>query len=249
VKLVKRVVDYLEKSKIPFSYYVLTFLFILTLRSFFEIFSDRIIKNHVATSEAYILIDAVVHLHYLTFWIALALAIICLFYLVTKNDLLKVAKVIFPGFIIVLLAPLLDLIFSKGRGLNLDYMMPGIHENMRWRFWTFFGDFPGSGVTPGMKIEIAIILIFSFAYLYIKTSKIIKSLFSTFLTYTLIFGFLATPFIITGLVNLLGLDMTGVTQMIQVRFFFIDYILAFAFHCLCQVQRCFQIDCQRYQAL
>ena len=34
----KRVINYLENSKIPFIYYILTFFFAITLRNFLEIF-------------------------------------------------------------------------------------------------------------------------------------------------------------------------------------------------------------------
>ncbi len=229
MKFVKRVVAYFENLNVPLSYYILTFLFILILRSFFEIFSDRIAKNPLAMTAERITIGSVVHLHYATFWIALALSLICLFYVLTKTDLLKVARVILPGFIIILLAPVLDLILSKGKGFNIDYMMPGLHDNLLLRFLTFFGDFPGRGVSPGMKIEIAIILLFSFTYFYAKVSSIVKSLFGTLLAYTLIFGFLATPFILKTLSDLIKIDVTNATQMLQIRFFSLIIFLLLLF--------------------
>lgn len=167
LNLSKRVVNYLENAKIPFVYFVLTFVFILTLRTFLELFSD---SDSVISLLAY--------MHYYSFWIALAVALTFVFHLVTQTDLIKVARVVLTSFIFVLIAPILDLIISGGKGYNIAYMIPGVHENLLMRFFTFFGDMGRSGISPGVKIEIALILLLSFVYFYLKLSSVVKSLLS-----------------------------------------------------------------------
>ncbi|MBR9691355.1 UbiA family prenyltransferase [Candidatus Woesearchaeota archaeon] len=178
----KKIISNLENSKAPFIYFILTFLFAITLRTFLELFSDP------DSGISYI-----PYLHYYSYWIALAMSLILLFYLITNIDIIKIAKVILPSFIIINLAPLLDLILSKGRGYDIAYTNTQTWHNLIFKFFTFFGNFKESGVTHGMRIEIAIVLCISFIYFYIKNSNFLKSLINTLLVYTLIFISLATP--------------------------------------------------------
>lgn len=190
LNLEKEVIHSLENSKAPFVYFVLTFFFAATLRNFLEVLLERTIFSLSSFIHAYLS------------YTALAMSLILLFYMITRTDVLKIAKTIFPSFIILNLAPLLDLILSLGRGYIITYMHPGAHHDLVLRFFTFFGDFSGSGITPGMRIEIALALLMSFGYFYLKGSSLFKSLFYTFLTYALIFWYCAVPFLVKGLSSL-----------------------------------------------
>ncbi len=184
MRIIKQVINDLENSKAPFFYFILTFVFIITLRNFIEPFS-----SHNAISLWIVI-------HFSLFYLAFAVSLILLLYAFTKTTVIKIAKVVFPGFIVIILAPLLDLLLSKGKGWQMTYLLPGIHDDLGYRFITFWGHFSGSGVTPGIRIELAIALVGIFIYCYIKTSKIIKSLVCTFLTYIVLFCFGIVPFII-----------------------------------------------------
>ena len=213
--LPKLVVSHLENSKAPFHYFIITFLSVIALRIFLEIFSDR--DGAKITTEIF--------LHLYSAFIALALLILLLFYLATKENIIKIAKVILPSFIIILLPPILDLILSKGKGYNMAYMLPGTHDNIVLRYFTFFGDFPGIGVTLGMKIEIAVILIFSFIYFYLKTQNTVKSLINTFLFYTLIFWLAISPFFLKLALELLGLNYQY-SELLLFNYFLVLIFLA-----------------------
>lgn len=181
IKKVKQIICSLENSKIPFIYFILTFFFATTLRNFLESLLD-----HTQ-------ISLFAYLHYYLSYIALAMSLILLFRIITKTDILKIAKVILPSFIILNLVPILDSILSLGKGYQISYINPLNNPNLVLRFFTFFGDFSGSGITPGMRIEIAIALLGSFIYFYSKNQNLIKSLFYSILTYALIFSYLAIP--------------------------------------------------------
>jgi|TARA_Y100000310_G_scaffold318132_1_gene371830 4-hydroxybenzoate polyprenyltransferase len=205
INLEKSIVNYLENLKIPFIYFILTFFSLIVLRIFLEEFSD---------------IDSIgikleIFLHLFLAFTALAILIIFLFYLLTKTNIIKVSKVVLPSFVIILLPPILDLILSKGKGYNMAYMIPDIYNNLILRYFTFFGDFPGIGVTPGIKIEIAIVLLASFIYFYLKNHDSIKSLFYTFLFYTLLFWLAATPFLIKIVLEFIGLSYKYSEQLLS----------------------------------
>jgi len=184
MRIIKQVINDLENSKAPFLYFILTFVFIVTLRNFIEPFS-----THFTIS-----LWSVIHLF--LFYIAFAVSLMLLLYAFTKTNVIKIAKVALPGFIVIILAPLLDLLLSKGKGWRMTYLLPGIHDNLGYRFITFWGNFSGSGVTPGIRIELAISLAGIFIYCYIKNSKIIKSLICAFLAYIILFCFGIAPFIV-----------------------------------------------------
>jgi len=193
INLFNQTIYSLENSKAPFIYFVFTFFFAVTLRNFLEMFSS------------YFPLDPLDFIHTYLSYVSLAMILILLLCLFTRTDILKIAKTVLPSFIILNSVPILDLILSKGKGYEITYLFPGIHNNLILRFFTFFGDFPGMGITPGMRIEIGLGLVGSFIYFYFKNLKLIKSLFFTILVYVCIFSYTALPFFITGTLKLIKL--------------------------------------------
>ena len=217
---IEEVLRGVETSKIPFVYFILTFFFATTLRNFLEIFSS---SGTIAFNLRGFLFNAV--LHFDISYVCLALSLIVLFYLATKERPEKISRVILPSFLILILAPILDLIISLGAGYKISYMFPGQHENLLLRFFTFFGPLDAFGVTPGMRIEIALVLLGSFIYFFIKKRSIIRSLFFSFLTYSLIFIYCAIPFVDKAIFNALGMIHTRSFTSLNNLFLLLIFIL------------------------
>ncbi|MBU1205248.1 MAG: UbiA family prenyltransferase [Nanoarchaeota archaeon] len=194
-KSLKKIINSLENSKIPFIYFILTFIFVVSLRNFIELFSDSD-TSQISFAEFF---------HYDVSYIALAMVIIILLYFFIKKDVLKIARVVLTSFLILLIVPIIDLIWSFGKGLNMAYMLPGYHSNIMQRFFTFFGDFSGLGITPGIRVEIIIVLLGVFFYIYINSSRIVKSLLGVLFAYPIYFFYLAAPFLAKGLLEIFGL--------------------------------------------
>lgn len=214
INLSSRVVYSLENSKTPFIYFVLTFVFALTLRNFLEIFSDNLS-----------FISRGLFVHYNLSYVAVAMLVILLLHLLTKTEIIKIARVALPSFIILIMVPIIDLILSLGKGYHLTYMLPGKHDDLLVRYFTLFGDFQGVGVTPGIKIEIVIGLIGGFIYFYLKKPNLIRSLFSTVLVYTLLFCLGSTPFIIKGGLEFIGLEYRQ-SNTLLINFYLLIIFLA-----------------------
>ena len=206
INKIKKTINRLESSDAPFIYFVLTFFFAITLRNFMEIFSDH---PHLFLNMFY---------HYYVSYICLALALIILFYFATKEKIEKIARLVLPAFLITSIVPILDLILSLGKGYDITYMLPETHGNLWLRFFTFFGDFPGKGVTPGMRIEIGLILLGSFIYFFIKNCGVLKSLIFSFLTYSLIFAYGIVPFGVRALVSIFGAKFE-LTTLLLLKFY------------------------------
>ena len=184
MKALKQGINKLENSKASFIYFVLSFIFIIALRNFIEPFS-----THVPMTFS-------PFLHFSLFYIALGMSLMLFLHALLRIELIKIAKAVMFGFIILVFPPLIDLIISGGKGLQMAYLFPETHPGLAYRFITFWGNFSGMGITYGMRIEIAIVLMGIFLYCYIKTSKKLKSLLFTFLSYVFFFLFSMVPFII-----------------------------------------------------
>jgi len=189
----KEIIEKIENSKAPLHYFVLSFLFITVLRSFLEYFSDN---DMLHGGGALIGLSEVAH--YVISYIALASSIILIFYLATKVDVLKISKVILSGFAILISVPILDLILSGGKGYNIAYIFIKDFQSLFLKYITFGID------SPGIRIEIALVLLGSFLYFRLKRAGLIRSLIFVLLLHALLFFCGIFPFLIEKVFNLIG---------------------------------------------
>ena len=127
-KSLRKIINSLENSKAPSIYFILTFIFVISLRNFIEIFSDSD-TSQISFAEFF---------HYDMSYIALAMVVVIFLYFFIKKDVLKIIRVVLTSFLILLIVPVIDIIWSFGKGLNMAYMLPGYHSNIMQRFFTFF---------------------------------------------------------------------------------------------------------------
>ncbi len=192
----ENIISRLEDSSAPWWAFALTFLFIITLRNFLEVFS------------AEISIEFLSFLGFLVWYSVLASILALLLKFITGEQIKKVIRLIIPSFVMILLAPVIDLIISGGKYYHITYLLPSIHSNLIGRFFTFFGSFEGIGVTPGLKLEIALGLLGSFIYFRIKKTSYFRSLVGTFAVYVILFFFGSTPFLLKWILEKAGLRYT-----------------------------------------
>ncbi|NUM25375.1 MAG: UbiA family prenyltransferase [Candidatus Buchananbacteria bacterium] len=191
----RRIVDLIENSNIHLGYFIFTFLSIITIRNFLELFSTKIELN-----------TAVVFFHFYIGFISLATLLILTFYILTRESIVKSIKIVLIGFSILPLPPIIDLIATGGRGFAMTYLLPEFHDHIILRFFTFFGHFEERGVSLGIKTEIFIILVLTFLYFLAKKHGVFRSIANAFIVYIIIFGFFAIPFILKGIFLLLGIN-------------------------------------------
>jgi 4-hydroxybenzoate polyprenyltransferase len=197
------ILDGLENSSIPLSYFALTFIFSIALRCFIEYFSNHPIGIETVRWSNF--------LHVYSFWIAIALAIIFLVRIATKEKVEKIIRVVLPLFFLLIIAPIVDLIIGHGESLRMTYLVPDLHKDLLLRFFTLGGSFERFGITPGQKAEIIIFILIGFLYFYNKTKKIFFSLFYAFCIYIVIFLFALLYFLALWFFGFLGIkiDLTG----------------------------------------
>lgn len=199
-----------EESKIPFVYYFLTFIFIVTLRNFFDTITDTTMSSPTRFSiglSTRVSEFSMMNIVSNSLWyLGLALLLILILYFAANQKIIKVAKLVLPGFIVLLSVSFFDTLLSLGIGFDQAYMLPGVHENILQRWITFSIPFSSYGVTPGMKIETFLVIISVFGYVFVKTSSILRSLISGFVVYSAVFFWGCMPFAIKGFVEFFNIE-------------------------------------------
>lgn len=193
IKIAEKYSAFAEDLKVPFGYYVLTFLAFVTLRNLLEVFSDK----SVVSME--------LHFHYYLSYICLALFMMLLFSVFTGEKMARIARLVLCSFYFIFLAPIFDLVISGGQGYNMAYLLPDTHGDLLLRYLTLGGPFEEVGITIGLKLEVSILMISSFVYSKAKKATTLKSLLLALLVYTLIFAYAIVPFGVKAILDVFHL--------------------------------------------
>lgn len=211
----QKIISELENEKIPFIYSILTFLFILVLRSFIEAFTQENMNylNYSPTS----LLTNLLHF-YLAFTSgALSLSLLC--YAAVRENIIKIMKVVLPLYAVLLIGPMIDFITSMGQGHDMLYLddlslMPS--NNLALSFLYFFGNDPS--MTLGMRVETVIAMVASFSYFLVKGRSIPISICYSILVYALIFIYCSATIIIHYFLFMLGMSYEY-SSLLMIRFY------------------------------
>ena len=211
-KTTKKIVTVLESNETPWVNYMFTFFFAIILRLFFETFSQPVNNFYHPTDLLLITL-----IHYTLSYLMLALMFIGFFSYAWKESFNQVSRIIFPGFIILLVGPLLDLMISRGQSTPIFYIQPSMNDKLFSIYLSFFSA-GFYGASFGIKIEIVLALFLIFTYCRIKNQSAIKSLFLTWVGYSLIFLLIASPCFIRYVLHLIYFDYQYSDQLMT-RFF------------------------------
>jgi len=103
-----------------------------------------------------------------------------------KKDLKKVANVLLWGFLLAIFPPMIDKVWC-GQNFCWSFYAFDSLKGIFVRFLTFFGNNAAIGITYGVRVEVALAIIFVAIYAYIKQKKAIKAILTGFLTYVILF--------------------------------------------------------------
>lgn len=81
----------------------------------------------------------------------------------------KVSNILLGGYLLIITPPIIDFIISDGKGFWSFYEFDSL-KGLALRFFTFFGSTPEIGITYGVRMEVAVALVFIFIYSFIKLS-------------------------------------------------------------------------------
>ncbi|MBG07812.1 MAG: hypothetical protein CME68_03580 [Halobacteriovoraceae bacterium] len=183
-----------ENSKDGLLAFSLTFFFIMFLRNFLEHFSNG------STFR----LDNILHFNLSYLYLCAQITAILVLFL--QEGPKKVGKIVLLFFSIILLPPIVDLIWSHGKGLTMTYYVPNVHTDILNKYLTFWGDYEGSGATIGIKTEVLIGVVCVFTYALLKKVSLLKSALLAIVIYSSIFLFGMTPFVWKYFLSLFSLN-------------------------------------------
>ncbi len=181
---------YLESIKITPISWLVGVSGVLMVRFFLESLSSQ-------TPSGFFASDASTLLHYYLFFMASFLVLLIIF-----QKLIPSWKNVAPQFIamssaIIFVAPIVDWVVGRGQKITMTYLFESPKEMLHSLF-TFFGPNIYTGITIGMRIEVALaVLGFGFFVYFVKKS-IKWAIFSALIIYFLAFIFVSLP----GILNL-----------------------------------------------
>ncbi len=215
---INKILPHIENPKTPLLFYALSFLSVIILENFLEIFSDtaqvtfRLLPyNKLVYALAGINI-AISFTHTTLWWIAVALFFPLVFSYITKEETPKILRAVFAFSFIAILTPAADLILSKGKGFDIHYFSPTAPID----FFLFY-----KALTPGEILTCACALILSFCYCYFKTKNLFKTLEGVFLIYAGMFLSFTLPYLIKHSAAFIGTAAKNLNPLIVARLLFI----------------------------
>ena len=182
--MLAKLIGNIENAKISFSQAVFGFIGIICIRFFLEDLSSPMLSAPAVP-------DLLTMVHYGLFYIGAGLST-ALVLRIFIPDIKKISKVVLSLLPVMWFPPLIDLIASHGAGSPMAYIFTG--GTALWGSFLTLGGTPlFGGVTLGIKIEMAVILIGLASYVFIKTKSIARSIFIILVGYCMVFIWLAFP--------------------------------------------------------
>ncbi len=188
-----RVVNRIETEASSLQRYVFLFFAILVLRLTLEFFSNN---------RLFTLADV---LHISLWFMCIVLAFLIQLHLFSGEDIRRVFKLVITCFSIALTAPLIDIFVARGMGVKMNYLALNSWREVAFSYFTIGGASLSRGATWGIRIEIVILVVASFNYVYTKTKRLARALLAAFSIYTVLFFSGALPFLLEIFVNALHL--------------------------------------------
>ena len=136
--------------------------------------------------------------HVPLFFISVFLAVIVLLHFLSGEKIDKVSKISLIFFPSIIFPPLLDLVLSliSPRQVSYGYIQEDVWKNLIHSFDPFY---KMEAVPPSVRIEVAIVVILAFIYIFLKRRRVFLSLAGSLLIFTVIFLYGSLPAVFVNL--------------------------------------------------
>jgi len=189
----KSLVENIKTADFTLGSFFLTLLFLIVIRNFFENIFEQI---HLVAPMGSFYDNCVEYLHIVFSWISVFLSVVYILNIFDKDKISQTTKVVLSLFCIIIIVPVLDyFIFGSGRILyetNFDNF---------WFKYIYLFDITKEKIphiTNGVRVEIAIVFIMSFIYIYLMTQKIYKAILAAFFVYSIIYFYGYLPAVVNA---------------------------------------------------
>lgn len=211
--LFERTVEQVENQPVPMVRYYYLFSAILAVRLALEFFSSRRLFT----------MDDILHIG--LWFIFIVLAFLVQLHLFSGEKIIKVAKLVIVFFSIALTAPVIDLIITGGVGAKMNYLSLHSWKDVAWSYITVGGSSLSRGATPGIRIEIALLVIASFNYVRTKKNSVLRGIIAAVSIYTVLFLSGAVPLLLGYIVNMFQLQYQHDDQSTLLLLLSLDIVL------------------------
>lgn len=213
--LFQKIATSVENNPTPFAWYLLLFLALLSVRLTLEFFSNQRLFTefdiiHIGLWFIFIVVSFLLQLHFFS-----------------GESILKIAKLVITFFSISLTAPILDIIFFQGKGVKMNYLAVNNWLQFLYSYFTIGGASLKNGATPGIRIEIVLLVLACFNYVQIKRKSILWGIIAAFFIYTVLFLSGTVPFFLTKFCTLFNLEFGTDDKSTILLFVLIDFVLIF----------------------
>ena len=192
-KKINDLITYWENREIGFWQWLVVVLLIIFIRDTLE---------SIVTTASFPIPDQFHLLHVPIFFISVFLGIVIILHIFSKEDILKISRIGLVFFPIIISPALVDFFFFLLTGHTIEYRY--ILNNLKINFINFLNPFfKIEGAPYTVRLEIGVISILSFIYIFIKRRRLVFSLLGAFFIFCLCFFFATLPAIITQLISYL----------------------------------------------
>jgi tetratricopeptide (TPR) repeat protein len=180
---IKTFINRIENQQYSFIIGFLMLYAIILLRNILEAVFEgsQILGFTPITSHSFYMI----FIHFSLFYISIFMWMVFVFILLTREQCVKVAKVLLIGMAVIIVTPIIDIIISKGSGYKLTYLTGFEQFTELHKFFDFTRELLET--SWGQRVEILLVLVGGFIYVFMKTKNFIKSMSAAIITYLIIF--------------------------------------------------------------
>ncbi|MDD3487028.1 MAG: UbiA family prenyltransferase [Candidatus Moranbacteria bacterium] len=177
--MIKKIIQKIESYPLTFTGWLTAFSALIAVRMLGEHllsgFQDKSLSYFIGSALAAWLFFAfsyLIVLIFLAFWL--------------EESVRKIANILLWGFWLAVFPPVVDKIWCGQNFCWSFYNFDSFH-GLFWRFLTFFGNNAQIGITYGVRVEVALAVIFVGIYAYIKQKKAVKAILTSFFAYVILF--------------------------------------------------------------
>jgi 4-hydroxybenzoate polyprenyltransferase len=209
LKKIEKIIENIEKYPLSLTKWLVAFFSLVVLR----LLGEHLVNGLSDYSPSFFIGSFLVTLLFFSFSFILVLLFLAAY---TKEPVQKAANLLLWGFFLIISPPIIDKIWCGARKCWSFYTFDSL-KGLGLRFLTFFGDSPTVGITYGVRVEVALAVLFLAIYVFLKTKKIVKSLFGGLIAYAILFVLGSFPAWISFLVlspekkilSIEGFDVAG----------------------------------------
>lgn len=176
----------MEHTSISLAGGATAFLAIVLIRTFFENITYR-------TTSSFFSSNVQTWVHFSLFYFVALLGLILILHFFARVTIQNVTHFAFLCFPIILTPPLIDfLLFRGASGNQVAYIFTDAH-GLLINFFSFYQFQELPGMSTGIRIEIAVILVSSFVYIYTQSRSVLRGIVGALSAHILLFSLFTLP--------------------------------------------------------